>query len=410
MGQPTVVAAAAAAAPSLPAKGGRRAAKMQAQQDQLELVARLASHESFFDELISLIPVTMYRPVDEDEDNAATYRANAFTKNRKNAAPKQAIKEASVKAKKRAPAPSDAVDETAAAPAAAAASGAAATAATPAAVRPSVEMKAATPAASAPRAASLSDLQARLTARIQTLRAQRGVHTDEDPLSREAILTKRNAKLAKGEDAYKKRKRLAQDAATTAKFSGGAASSGAAAAKAAGTAKMDAASPAPASSPAPAAAAAGAKRKGPSADDLNFNRVEHASTAKAVTTIGRGLEDATALAVHEKPKNLNETLQAALSKQKAMEALKAKDPALYEETKKADAFAKAMARTQGVKIRDDIAHLKKKQKQKQKQKQQSQTFWNERKATQEQETSDRVAKRNEALEERRKGKKTKGKK
>ena len=59
-----------------------------------DLESRLAGHSAYFNSLVELVPAKYYLPDDEEE------KFNKFHQNRKHKAPKQAIKEASKKAKR----------------------------------------------------------------------------------------------------------------------------------------------------------------------------------------------------------------------------------------------------------------------------------------------------------------------
>lgn len=306
-----------------------------------ELRERLLSHSACFNSLLELIPARYYFSDNEEE------KSNKFYKNKKNKAPKQAVKEASKKAKMARLDPSqhktvpEIQAELSAEDSKSAEDGCVM----------SVE-NAACP--------SVGDLRTKLHERIEFLRRKRkaSVNVNSD--------SERPAKMAKKKDSKNSKKK---------------------------TVNTSQINPKPAVN----------KRKTivNSEGKIVFSKFDFTSDVAKVQASGKG---------KAKKKNYEKLLENAESRKKKLEEMKEDKSEKAKEIVQEAKWKKALEKSEGVKQMDDPGLLKKAMKRKEKQKRKHQNEWKERIENQKKQMKERQERRQKNIQDRvnKKKKKQKG--
>ncbi|KAJ3174942.1 surfeit locus protein [Geranomyces variabilis] len=325
------------------------------------LQARLAAHQKCFDSLVELIPPKYYFPSDVDADLAGKHLHN-----KKNKAPKQAVKDATKKAKKHKldPESSTSVLDIQSDHLKAAAGS-----------KPNG--KAAAPAASASiplglvtalPSGSIVELQAKLKSRIDELRAKRKAPpTDGDaapeqqPRSRQEILQIRADRKRQRKESMKAKKEKRRKLDDTMGMST--------------TPKSEVGS------------VTGKKRSADEVtEDVSFGKLDFGVTEPSKKRKG--------------PTDIAGQLKQAEAKKMKLEKLKETAPEKAAHIEESATWNKLLKQAEGEKVKDDVKLLKKSVKRKDQAKAKSGTAWADRKASEKKAIDDRLKKREENIKAR----------
>ncbi|KAJ3327975.1 hypothetical protein HDU76_010815 [Blyttiomyces sp. JEL0837] len=332
-----------------------------------DLKERLSRYQKSFDALLELIPANYYLPVDAEEQH------NRFMHNKKNKAPKQAIKDATKKAKKN---KFDVENQKTVGERL---------------IERSQELNAAREADQASSSqkftpmnsgASIAELKERLNKKIAAIREKSGfsgktlVTEGGDSItasrSRQEILEKRLKRKKEKKDKMKKKKEMRQKQGN----------------ELAGM-KID-----------PAGAAA--KSKKAISDAISFGKVNFGDKSTDIESALKGLDQKK----RKGPSDALSLLKKAEAKKARIEQIKEVDPEKAAAIESKEKWSKVMKMADGEAVKDDITLLKKSLKRKEKSKQASSKEWKERKSTVAKSIMDRQKRRNENLKARAEGKKT----